>query len=45
MIGFSFTKFIETLLCNTPFDKLIKLFLELLTITSGDTAEALMSSI
>ena len=41
MIGIRFTKYIENLTGNTPFDKLLKLFLELLTITSGDAAEAL----
>jgi len=41
MIGIRFTKYIENLTGNTPFDKLLKLFLELLTITSGDASEAL----
>lgn len=41
MIGIRFTKYIENLAGNTPFDKLLKLFLELLTITSGDAFEAL----
>ena len=41
MTGIRFTKYIENLTGNSSFDKLLKLFLELLTITSGNAAEAL----
>lgn len=41
MIGIRFTKFIENLSGSQSFDKLLKLFLELLTITSGDLSETL----
>ncbi|NWF88882.1 MAG: VWA domain-containing protein [Ignavibacteriaceae bacterium] len=41
MLGIKFTKFIEGLADGSPFEKLLKLFLELITITSGDVSEAL----
>lgn len=41
MIGIRFTKFIKNLSGSQSFDKLLKLFLELLTITSGDLSESL----
>lgn len=41
MIGIRFSKYIQNLEGQQPFDKLLKLFLDLLTITSGDVSEAL----
>lgn len=41
MLGIRFTKYIQNLEGKSPFDKLLKLFLDLLTITAGDAAEAL----
>ena len=41
MLGIRFTKYVQSLEGKSPFDKLLKLFLDLLTITSGDAAEAL----
>lgn len=41
MRGIRFTKYIENLEGKSAFDKLLKLFWELLTITSGDASEAL----
>src|ERR1051325_1082530 len=41
MIGYRFSKFIPSREGQTPFDKLLKLFKELLVYTSGDVEEAL----
>lgn len=41
MIGIRFSKYVEQFAGNSTFDKLMKLFLDLLTMTSGDVAEAL----
>lgn len=41
MIGIRFSKYVEQFAGTSTFDKLLKLFLDLLTMTSGDAAEAL----
>lgn len=41
MIGIKFTKYIANLSGDTAFDKLLKLFLEMITITSGNASETL----
>ncbi len=41
MRGFHFSKFDPNLQGKSPFDKLLDVFLQLLTYTSGDVAEAL----
>jgi len=41
MIGIRFTEFVPNLNRGTNFDSLLKIFMQLLTITSGDIAEAL----
>lgn len=41
MIGLRFSEYIPNLSNNNKFEELLKLFLQLLTITSGDVAEAL----
>ncbi|MHB8578960.1 MAG: vWA domain-containing protein [Ignavibacteriaceae bacterium] len=41
MIGTRFTEFIPSIEGKSEFDNLLKIFLQLLTITSGDVAEAL----
>ncbi|MFN0202972.1 MAG: hypothetical protein ACKVTZ_15720, partial [Bacteroidia bacterium] len=41
MLGFRFTNYIPDEEGKTPFENLLKLFMELLTYTSGDVAEAL----
>jgi len=40
MIGFSFSEYIEEEKNQTPFERLLKIFLELITHTSGDFEEA-----
>ncbi|MEQ8909548.1 MAG: VWA domain-containing protein [Vicingaceae bacterium] len=40
MVGFRFQEFIEDNKKETPFEKLLKIFLELMTYTSGDFDEA-----
>src|SRR5690554_1957878 len=40
MIGFSFSEYIEEENNQTPFERLLKIFLELITHTSGDFEEA-----
>lgn len=41
MKGIRFTKYLENVSAAPPFEKLLNLFLELLTITSGNVSEAL----
>ena len=41
MIGFRFSEFSEELKDETPFERLLKIFLELMTHTSGDFEESM----
>jgi uncharacterized protein with von Willebrand factor type A (vWA) domain len=41
MLGIRFTEFVPDFKDNSSFDELLKVFLQLLTITSGDVSEAL----
>jgi uncharacterized protein with von Willebrand factor type A (vWA) domain len=41
MLGYRFTQFIENQDGGDPFERLLKLFMQLINYTSGDTAEAL----
>jgi len=41
MFGYRFSKYINTKGSNSPFDSLLKLFQQLIVITSGDVAETL----
>ena len=41
MIGFRFSEFSEEIKDETPFERLLKIFLELMTHTSGDFEESM----
>ena len=41
MQGYNFSKYLQTNNNDVPFDRLLKVFKEMLTYTSGDVAEAL----